>query len=377
MNIHWLLLSFFFLIIAIALLAYRFRHWYATLKKSSQLKINTEDVLKELFNISDKEKSLSNQELSERLKLSPQKTQHTLQKMLESGLVQLQNEYYKLTSEGMHYAINVVRTHRLYEHYLAEKTGYAPTEWHKQAEYMEHRLTENQLSQIINEVGNPRFDPHGDPIPTERGTLKKSNFPTLNTLEAGTVGQIIHIEDEPLVVYKQILAQNIHIGSIIKILENNNQRISFYSEGEEFVLIPEIAANISVLTNINSPVENEKVIRLSALKKGEKAIVHSISQECRGVARRRLLDLGFVKGSEVSIQMESPMKNPKAYAVRGSIIALRDDQAKHILVIKKHIFLANENNGLQHMPSKLTSKPQTFGRTNPTFRFCDSPSRKP
>ena len=48
--------------------------------------------------------------------------------------------------------------------------------------------------------------------------------------------------------------------------------------------------------------------------------------------RRRLMDLGFVPGSSISIDMSSPLGNPIAYIVRGAAIALREDQARYILI---------------------------------------------
>ena len=48
--------------------------------------------------------------------------------------------------------------------------------------------------------------------------------------------------------------------------------------------------------------------------------------------RRRLMDLGFVSGSTISVDMRSPLGNPTAYIVRGAAIALRDDQARYILI---------------------------------------------
>ena len=54
----------------------------------------------------------------------------------------------------------------------------------------------------------------------------------------------------------------------------------------------------------------------------------------RGDNRRRLLDLGFVKGTEISIDLMSPLRNPKAYLVKGTSIALRNNQASKILIQK-------------------------------------------
>ncbi len=80
-------------------------------------------------------------------------------------------------------------------------------------------------------------------------------------------------------------------------------------------------------------------MRLSSLKEGEKAIIVGISKESRGENRRRLLDLGFVKGTQIRIDLISPLKNPTAYLVKGTSIALRKDQASKILIKK------NQNNG--------------------------------
>ena len=81
-------------------------------------------------------------------------------------------------------------------------------------------------------------------------------------------------------------------------------------------------------------VEDEDTVRLSGLQEGEVAKIVGMSKECRGENRRRLLDLGFVKGTEIKIDLNSPMKNPVAYAVKGTSIALRKDQASKILITK-------------------------------------------
>ncbi|HFA51969.1 MAG TPA: ferrous iron transport protein A, partial [Bacteroidetes bacterium] len=74
------------------------------------------------------------------------------------------------------------------------------------------------------------------------------------------------------------------------------------------------------------------------LKKGEKAVVVGISQECKGESRRRLLDLGVVKGTDISIDITSPLNDPKGYLIRNTVIAFRNEQAANILIEK------NKNN---------------------------------
>ncbi len=75
---------------------------------------------------------------------------------------------------------------------------------------------------------------------------------------------------------------------------------------------------------------------LSELIPGEKALVQFISDDCQGVERQRLMDLGFVPGSEVEVEVVSPFRDPAAYRVKGGLIALRKTQASKI-----HISLAS------------------------------------
>lgn len=73
-------------------------------------------------------------------------------------------------------------------------------------------------------------------------------------------------------------------------------------------------------------------MNLSLLEIGQEAIITGISPECFGEVRQRLLDLGFIKGSEINIHNISPLKDPIAYNLHNTIIALRKDDAQKILI---------------------------------------------
>ena len=78
-------------------------------------------------------------------------------------------------------------------------------------------------------------------------------------------------------------------------------------------------------------IEGSKAI-LSELIPGQKALVQSISADCQGIERKRLMDLGFVPGSLVEVEVSSPFRDPTAYRVKGGLIALRKIQASKILI---------------------------------------------
>lgn len=73
-------------------------------------------------------------------------------------------------------------------------------------------------------------------------------------------------------------------------------------------------------------------MKLSDLKYGETARISGISEQCQGEARRRLLDLGFVRETIVTVQNISPLGNPVAYSLRDTLIALRHEQAEQIFI---------------------------------------------
>ena len=69
---------------------------------------------------------------------------------------------------------------------------------------------------------------------------------------------------------------------------------------------------------------------LAEIKVGQRAKVADILVE--GLTRRRLLDLGLLPGTEVRAVMRSPLGTPMAYNIRGSILALRPEDASNITV---------------------------------------------
>lgn len=326
--------------LALSVLAYFLfrptRGWFWLFKNNLKLNEKTviEDILKQLYHFENSGKEATVNNLTRSLEFNDKLIIDVIKDMSINELVELDGDVLKLTNEGRDYALRIIRVHRLWEKYLAEKTGYDKLEWHDRAEMMEHKLSHEETNRLATELGQPMYDPHGDPIPTNLGKIAEVNGISLAALPVDSVGKITHIEDEPDVIYKQILADNIHIGSQLRVVENNTRRVVFYAEGEEFKLAPVVASNITVDVFEKDVIVEEDMARLSSLKENETAKILGISKECRGENRRRLLDLGFIKDTPIHIDLISPLQNPKAYLVKGSSIALRDDQAAKILIKK-------------------------------------------
>lgn len=258
-----------------------------------------------------------------------------MNRMNGRGLIEFEGDKLRLTPAGQDYARHIIRAHRLWERYLADKTGYAATEWHSQSDRREHQLTPAQADALASELGHPLYDPHGDPIPTATGDLIPAERVTLPNLSPHTPARITHLEDEPETVYAQLVAEGIHLGMTVLVTETTPQRVRFWANGDAHVLAPILAANISVAPirqEEHPPVQDYE--SLSKLTQGETAKVINISQNIRGAERRRFMDLGILPGTMVKAELISPSGDPTAYRIRGALIGLRKEQADSIHITR-------------------------------------------
>jgi ferrous iron transport protein A len=76
--------------------------------------------------------------------------------------------------------------------------------------------------------------------------------------------------------------------------------------------------------------KNSEYKTLAEIKVGQRARVVKLLVE--GLTRRRLLDLGLLPGTEVRAVMKSPLGDPTAYDIRGSVLSLRSEDASKIVV---------------------------------------------
>jgi DtxR family Mn-dependent transcriptional regulator len=291
-----------------------------------------EDALKHLFDCEYKNRIGNLQSLSGALSISGNRAAEILQQLEAREWIEAVEGGYRLTSEGRSYALRIVRIHRLWERYLSDETGYEPEVWHQKAEQHEHTTSTEEADAMAARMGHPRYDPHGDPIPTADGDILPPQGRPLPELPADTLGEIVHVEDEPEAIYAQLVAEGLHPGMRVRILDSSPERIRFVADATEHVLAPVLAANLSVIAlkpdeEMAGPFE-----RLSGLELGESATVVSISPFLRPHERRRMLDLGLIPGTEVQAEIRSPAGDPTGYRIRGAVIALRREQADQVQV---------------------------------------------
>ncbi len=256
-----------------------------------------------------------------------------LRAMEKEGLVTMEDKHPVLTDKGKQLAEKLIRRHRIYEKYLAEKTGFHSRDWHRLAEKAEHQLDDTALSQIEKELGNPLFDPHGDPLAPEAIAKVGMDGKALAETTGSFTARILHLEDEPEDIFKNITEKGIYPGAIVKAEQLPGGQYLLKFEGVTVHITPEESRYIQVKL-VDEKLWDPQVVRLSVLKPGEKAEIVKLAGDLRGLARQRLLDLGFVRGSVVKAYLKAPLGEPVAYVVKDAVIALRKEQSDKILVKK-------------------------------------------
>ncbi len=309
-------------------------------RENIKLRVLVEDALKKLY-FQGKNSPVTREIIEKSLHIPENKSKKVWDELLKNNLLDSKKNQYFLSKEGAEYALQIIRAHRLWEQFLAQKTGYPAREWHQLAEYKEHFLSPEELAEIERSLGYPLSDPHGDPIPSREGILRELKPPPPTKAPLNTPLKVVHIEDEPQEVYQKLLSQNIFPGELLILLEKSEEKeeVQLLCSGKQIEIDRDVAENIFV-----QPVEEDEyppldirrdTIPLSELKLGETAEIAFLSPAIFGLEKRRLLDLGILPGTKITPELTSPLGDPRAYRVRDSLIALRREQAEHILVYPK------------------------------------------
>jgi DtxR family Mn-dependent transcriptional regulator len=166
---------------------------------AASLSHTEEDYLKAIYELAEDSGRVSTSALAERLGHKPGSVTGMLQKLAEEKPRLINYERHRgvsLMPAGAQIALEVIRHHRLIELYLAEALGY---EWDKvdaEAEKLEHVISEEFEDKISAMLGDPTFDPHGDPIPAKDGSIVALSRLTLSEVEAGQTARVARVRDD-------------------------------------------------------------------------------------------------------------------------------------------------------------------------------------
>ena len=300
--------------------------------RAAQEREQVEDALKHLLDREQQGRHASPESLGGTLDLPRAKVINLIEDMEAQGLIESLGTEVHLTTEGERWALHVVRAHRLWERYLADEARMPLEKVHNEAHRREHSLTEAQLNELDAALGHPTRDPHGDPIPTREGKLNRAEGMPITAWQADRPARIVHLEDEPSLAFQQILAAGLRLGQDIRIIEKTPNRYVLSDGENEYRLAPAVASNIHVAPLPESEMLKREAVPLFELSHDQRGEIVTLDDAVQGFTRRRFLDLGLTPGTVIYPELKNFFGDPRAYRVRGTLIALRKDQASQIWV---------------------------------------------
>lgn len=155
-----------------------------------------EDYLKAIYELERVGGAAATTEIAQRLEIAPASVSGMIRRLADQGL--LEHERYRgvrLTDDGRRVALRMIRRHRIIEAYLTQRLGYPWDRVHDEAERLEHAATDELVDRMASALGEPKVDPHGDPIPTREGEIDESVHRTLAELRPGESGRVVSVSD--------------------------------------------------------------------------------------------------------------------------------------------------------------------------------------
>jgi len=209
-----------------------------------------EDYAKAIYALADRQDGpVGTSALAERLGVSPGTVTAMLKRLDELGLVRYEPYHgVTLTTAGERVALEVIRHHRLIEAFLADDLEMPWDQVHDEAEVLEHYISEDLERRMAEKLGDPKLDPHGDPIPTPELAMAADRTTALARLGAGDVAIFARVSDSDPEMLRYLADRGIRPGAQLRIvgIEPFGGPLVVEVEGREHALGEELAEKMRV-----------------------------------------------------------------------------------------------------------------------------------
>ncbi|MDH5606405.1 MAG: metal-dependent transcriptional regulator [Anaerolineae bacterium] len=180
-----------------------------------------EDYLKAIYEIAGEDRRASTTELAEYLNVAPASVTGMIKKLSETTppLVNyVKHQGVTLTPEGNNVALETLRHHRLLELFLHQILDYPWDEVHEEADRLEHVISEKFEERIAVALGNPKHDPHGDPIPRRDLSLPFAAATSLSELRPGQIAVVKRVRDTDPKLLRYLSENGVIPGAEIEVI---------------------------------------------------------------------------------------------------------------------------------------------------------------
>lgn len=209
-----------------------------------------ENYLKAILKIGDRDSStVSTNSVAKAMKTSAASVTDMVKRLSDKGLVNYAR--YKgvtLTDSGRSLATNLVRRHRLWESFLVDKLDFKWNQVHDIAEELEHINSDELIRRLDAFLGHPRFDPHGDPIPSADGKFTLRKQVLLSELKVGDRGQIVGVKEDSDNFLTHLDQIGLQLNTQVEVTGNfsYDESVSLSFNGSQRNVSIQVAGNIYV-----------------------------------------------------------------------------------------------------------------------------------
>jgi DtxR family transcriptional regulator, Mn-dependent transcriptional regulator len=158
-----------------------------------------QDYLKHIYELNEHGSTASTNDIAARLNIAPASVTGMLQRLANSTpplVIYKKHQGVTLTKNGEKAALEVIRHHRLLETFLVNTLGYSWDEVHREADKLEHVISEDFEARMAKALGNPTRDPHGELIPTADLIMPADESCPLASLRTDETATIRRVSDD-------------------------------------------------------------------------------------------------------------------------------------------------------------------------------------
>lgn len=209
-----------------------------------------ENYIKGIFHLQQETGLVNTNSLAAEMQTRPASVTDMLKKLKSKKLLQYERyKGFKLNEAGKKAALDVVRKHRLWEFFLVEKLKFEWDKVHPIAEELEHISNEELIQRLDNFLGNPSFDPHGDPIPDKNGKIPVIKQLSLSEIPFKKNVTVSSVSNQTAQMLDMLKHYNIAIGTqltVFKKFEFDGSLEIKVSKQDACIISEQVAKNVFV-----------------------------------------------------------------------------------------------------------------------------------
>jgi DtxR family transcriptional regulator, Mn-dependent transcriptional regulator len=212
--------------------------------------VSEENYIKTIFHLQQHHDTVTTNAVAKELKTSAASVTDMMKKLKIKKLLHYEAyRGFKLSSDGRKVAVGIIRRHRLWEFFLAEKLKFNWDEVHAIAEELEHVSSKKLIDKLDEYLDFPKFDPHGDPIPDSNGKIESNKQFCITALPLSKSAVVCRVQNQSVEMLYLLKHKKIALGTNLEIKKKFSYDESLeikIKQQPAFTISNELAKNIFV-----------------------------------------------------------------------------------------------------------------------------------